>query len=208
MARRSAKPKSPPPNRSPRDRILDAALALAERDGWSKASLAAIAEEAHLSLAEVYGEFRSRPAILAGLTRRIDAAVLAGAGSPDGEETTRERLFETLMRRFDAMKPYRTALRRIARGLSCDPLMALMSGLPLLRSMAWMLEASGVSTAGTAGRLRVKGLTLLYLDVLRTFLADETDDLAKTMAALDKRLRQAERCLGVIGRRRSAAAAA
>jgi len=113
-----------------------------------------------------------------------------------------------LMRRFDAMKPERAALRRITRGLSCDPLVAVLSGPALLRSMAWMLEASGISTTGPAGRLRVKGLTVIYLDVLRTFLGDETPDLAKTMAALDRRLRQAERCLGVVTRQRGSAAAA
>ena len=200
MAKRSTRSKPPPPARDPRDRILDAALALAEREGWSKASLAAIADEAKLQLAQVYGESRSRPAILAGLMARTDRAVLAGAGRPDPEETPRERLFETLMRRFDAMKPQRAALQRIARGLTCDPLGAALTGLPLLRSMAWMLEASGISTVGPAGRLRVRGLTAIYLCVLRTFLADETPDLAKTMAALDRHLRQAERCLGAIGR--------
>ena len=208
MAKRSTRSKVPPPDRTSRDRILDATLALSERDGWSKASLAAIAEEAGLSLAALYSEFRSRPAILAGLMARIDAVVLAGATAADAEESSRERLFETLMRRFDAMKPERPALRRIARGLSCDPVVAALSGLTLLRSMAWMLEASGISTAGPAGRLRVKGLTVLYLDVLRTFLEDETPDLAKTMAALDRRLSQVERCLGVVTRRRRTAEAA
>lgn len=202
MARRSTKSKTPPPERSPRDRILDAALTIAERDGWSKASLAVIAGEAGLPLGEVHAEFRSRSAILAGLTRRIDAAVLADAAPPDADEAPRERLFETLMRRFDAMKPQRPALRRIARSLSCDPLLALLSGPALLRSMAWMLEASGIPTTGPNGRLRVNGLVLIYLDVLRTFLGDETADLARTMAALDRRLRQAERCLGVVGRGR------
>jgi AcrR family transcriptional regulator len=208
MAKRSTKSKAPPPQRNSRDRVLDAALALSEREGWSKASLAAIAAEAELPLAEVYAEFHSRPAILAGLMARIDAAVLAGAAAPDAEEGPRERLFETLMRRFDAMKSQRLALRRIARGLSCDPLVAVLSGPALLRSMAWMLEASGVSTVGPAGRLRVKGLTVLYLDVLRTFLGDETPDLAKTMAALDRRLRQTEQCLGMVRRRGRPTAAA
>lgn len=208
MAKRSAKSKAAPPPRTRRDRILDAALALAERDGWFKISLAAIAQEAGLPLAEVYAEFRSRGAILAGLTTRIDAAVISGATASDAEESSRERLFETLMRRFDAMKPHRAALRRIVRGLSCDPLMAVLSGPVLFRSMAWMLEASGISTAGPAGRLRVKGLTVIYLDVLRTFLGDETEDLAKTMAALDRRLRQAERCIGVMTRRRGSTTAA
>jgi len=44
MARRSkARSAKTAPAGTPRDRILDAALALAEREGWRKASLGAIA---------------------------------------------------------------------------------------------------------------------------------------------------------------------
>jgi hypothetical protein len=65
--------------------------------------------------------------------------------------------------------------------------------------MAWMLEAAGVSTAGLRGRLRVRALAVLYLSELRVFLRDDTEDLSKTMAALDRRLRQAEPWLGLGG---------
>jgi hypothetical protein len=65
--------------------------------------------------------------------------------------------------------------------------------------MSWMLEAAGLSTAGLRGRLRVRALAVLYLSVLRVFLRDDSEDLAKTMAALDRRLRQAEPWLGLGG---------
>lgn len=180
---------------TPRDRILDAALGLAGRTGWRGASLGAIAAEADLPLGEVYGEFHSRAAIIRGLMGRTDAAVLATPA--DAEETPRDRLFEILMRRFDALKPHRTALRTMARDLVADPPTALCSAPALLRSMAWMLEAAGVGSAGLRGRLRVRALTLLYLSVMPVFFGDESADLAKTMAALDRRLRQAEPWLGL-----------
>lgn len=181
---------------TPRDRILDAALALAEREGWRKASLGAIAHEAGVPLHEFYGEFRSRAAILGALMARTDAAVLAGtaAGSDD---SGRDRLFDVLMRRFDAMKPHRSALKAIARDLGTDPPTALCSAPAFLRSMAWMLEAAGLSSAGMRGRFRVRTLGALYLCVMRVFVDDDSKDLAKTMAALDRRLSQAEPWLGL-----------
>src|SRR5581483_6038475 len=91
---------------TPRDKILDAALALAESEGWRNASLRAIAQEAGLSLHEFYSEFRSRPAILSALMARTDAKVLADTTASE-DESPRDRLFEVLMRRFDAMKPQR-----------------------------------------------------------------------------------------------------
>ncbi len=65
--------------------------------------------------------------------------------------------------------------------------------------MAWMLEAAGLSSAGIRGRFRVRALAVLYLCVLRVFVRDDSEDLAKTMAALDRRLRQAEPWLGLGG---------
>jgi AcrR family transcriptional regulator len=180
---------------TPRDRILDAALGLAGRTGWRGASLGAIAGEAGLPLGEVYGEFPSRAAIIRGLMRRTDAEVLATPA--DAEETPRDRLFEILMRRFDALKPHRTALRTMARDLVADPPTALCSAPALLHSMAWMLEAAGIASTGLRGRLRVRALTLLYLSMMPVFFGDESADLAKTMAALDRRLRQAEHWLGL-----------
>ncbi len=203
MARRSkARPTKPAAPSTPRDRILDATLALAEREGWRKASLGAIAGEAGMPLHELYGEFRSRAAILGGLMARTDAAVLAEAPAADSDESLRDRLFDVLMRRFDALKPHRAALKVIARGLASDPPTALCSAPAFLRSMAWMLEAAGLSSAGTRGLLRVRALALLYLCVLRVFVGDDSADLAKTMAALDRRLRQAEPWLGLGGFRR------
>jgi AcrR family transcriptional regulator len=204
MARRSkarSEKSATPPRASstPRDRILDATLALAEREGWRKASLRAIAQEAGLSLHEFYGEFRSRAAILSALMARTDAAVLAGTTAAADEESARDRLFEVLMRRFDAMKAHRAALKSIALDLGTDPTSAICSAPAFLRSMAWMLEAAGLSSAGILGRLHVRALGVLYLCVMRVFVEDDSEDLAKTMAALDRRLGQAEPWLGLGG---------
>jgi len=202
MAKRPREPRAKAKPATPRDRILDAALALSERSGWRSASLGAIAGEAGMPLHEVYAEFRSRSAILAGLIARTDQQVLAGTGAPDAEETPRDRLFEVLMRRFDALRPHRAALKAIARDLLTDPPLALCAAPALLRSMTWTLEAAGLSGAGMRGRFHARALAALYLCVSRVFFEDDTADLAKTMAALDRRLSQAEPWLGLAGFRR------
>lgn len=165
-------------------RLIQAALDLAARQGWRRTGMAEIAREAGLSLAETYAQFRAKPCVLAGFVRSIDAQVLAG-GEPEG--STRDRLFELLMRRFDALRPYRPGLRAIIRDSVGEP--TALCGLPLaLNSMAWMLEAAGISAEGWRGRARIVALTGTYAAVFRIFLNDESEDLAKTMAALDRRL--------------------
>lgn len=65
-----------------------------------------------------------------------------------------------------------------------------------------MLTAAGISAEGWSGLLRVQGLVTLWLATLRVWLKDESEDMSKTMAALDRNLRRAEGVLQRMPRRR------
>jgi AcrR family transcriptional regulator len=187
----------PPP--SDRDRIIDAALRLIAQHGWRRLTMAAIATEAGLPILAVYRAFRSKPAILGGFFRRIDEAVLATpleADTAAEDERPRDRVFDLLMRRFDALQPYRDSLAVLGRELPTDPFAALGAGARLLRSMGWMLEAAGVSVDGLRGVVAVKLTAGVYLATLRVWQRDDSPDLGATMAALDRRLRGIERWYG------------
>jgi AcrR family transcriptional regulator len=177
------------------DRIIDAALALVATEGWRQVSLAAIATAAGLPILQVYRIFRSKQAILAALYRRVDAIVLAEPPAAEADERPRDRLFDLLMRRFDALQPYKPALDVLRRELPHDPPTALCAGVSLLRSMRWMLEAADIPTSGVRGAAAVKLATAAYLSAMRVWQRDDSPDLARTMASLDARLRRIERWL-------------
>jgi AcrR family transcriptional regulator len=183
----------PPPN--DHDLIIDAAFARIAQDGWRGLSMGRIAAEAGLPILRVYRAFPSKPAILAGFFRQIDEAVLAVPVEAEADERPRDRIFDLLMRRFDALGPYKPALEVLSRELPGDPCAALAAGARLLRSIRWMLEATGIATEGIAGVIAVKLTAAAYLAVFRTWLRDDSPDLAPTMAALDRRLRGIERWL-------------
>lgn len=178
------------------DRIITAALTLAAGRGWRRVGLSDVAAEAGVSMAELRNAFSSKAAIINGFVRRTDERVLA-AGPAEGS-SARDRLFDVLMRRFDVLQPDKAAVAAVVRATLCDPWAALCYGPGLLASMAWMLEAAGLSSAGPTGALRTKGLSLVYLAALRTWLGDDGVDLAKTMAVLDRGLRQAESVASVL----------
>ena len=177
-----------------RNRLLDAALTLAASRGWRALTLSAVAKEAGVPLSRVHGVFPSKWAILDAFTDRVDETVLARP-APDAGESARDRLFDVLMRRFDAMQPHKPAVVAMAHDLGREPLAAFCAWPRLIKSMAWMLEAAGLDSAGLVGLVRTKGLAVLYLAAMRAWLSDDSADLARTMAVLDRGLRQAEAVL-------------
>ena len=179
---------------------LDAALELAATVGWRDLSLRDIAGHAGVTMAQMHGAYPDKGALLDAFTARIDAAVLAGDNAELAAEPAKERLFDVMMRRFDALAPHRDAVRSILRAVSADPCAACARAKSVAASMTWMLEAAGIDSSGLAGRLRVKGLVAIYMDVMRVWLADDSEDMARTMAVLDRRLVLADRVETVLAR--------
>lgn len=189
----------------PKGRILDAALALATERPWREVALRDIAERAGLGLSQMREHFGSKADVLASFVRAVDDAVLASLDGVGREDPKRDQLFEIVMARFDALAPYKTALKSIAADSAADP--ALIRAH--IASQAWMLEAAGIGADGIEGGVRVAGLAAVYASVYRTWLDDDDPGQARTMAALDRRLRRGERTLqtldGVAGTVRSVA---
>ncbi|MCZ6720184.1 MAG: TetR family transcriptional regulator [Proteobacteria bacterium] len=188
--------------------LFKVALDLAAQKGWGRTTLSDIAEAAGMPLAELYRQFRSKRALLVAFSRRIDEEVLANVDPDLASEPARDRLFSVLMQRFDALGPYKAGLCAVVRDESCDP-SALLCGAPhLTRSMAWMLEAAGIGSAGFGGALRVKGLAAIYLIALGVWFRDKSEDMSRTMATLDRSLRRVDALLATLKRRGPAPAPA
>jgi AcrR family transcriptional regulator len=183
----------------PRDRVIAATLRLAERAGWRDLSLGEIAAEAGIPLASLRGEFQSKGQILAAFSRAVDNAVLDRFAKP-GADVPRDRLFDVLITRFEIMQPYKPAIRRIRDDLKGSLGEAMAQMRPALKSQYWMLAAAGISGEGGEGFMRVQGLLAIYTRVFSIWLEDDDPGMARTMAALDRRLRRAESILKGIER--------
>lgn len=182
-------------------RVAAAAMRLAAGEGWRNTGLLAIARAAGVPPGAFYRRFPSRSDVLAAVSRVADTAVLADDAPVGPDESARDRLFDVMMRRYDALLPYRDGLRSVVRDLRREPLTALAFSRHFGRSMAWMLRAAGVEADRTGGALFVAGLGAVQARVMRVFLEDDSADLSRTMAALDSELRRAERWAGALRRR-------
>jgi ubiquinone biosynthesis protein COQ9 len=172
-------------------RIVAAALRLAAERPWNDVTLRDMAEAAGASLGDLRGVVPSKAAVLTLFNKAIDDDVLRKSPRPSPGQPERDRLFEVMMARFDAMQPYRPAIRSILKSPTADGRL-LWS---LVRSQHWMLTAAGLETEGTLGRARIAGLASVYGSAFRTWLDDDDAGLARTMAILDRRLRAGERSM-------------
>ena len=179
--------------RTARDKILNAALKLAAEGAWRNVSLGAIASAAGISLAALQENFSSKTAIVTAVMAKTSATVLSGIEDSEDPEPARDRLLDAIMRRLDALQADKPAICSILRDMPSDLASLFCLAPGFFDAMAWTLEAAGIGSAGPAGRLRVKGLSIIYLGALCVWARDESNDQGKTLAFLDQRLRQAER---------------
>lgn len=176
--------------------LIAAAFQLAAETGWRSVSVAAAARAAGLPLARARERLPTRAAILLRFGRQADQSALIEVPS-DG--SPRDRLFDLLMRRIDALQSHRAGVLALLRALPAEPPTALLLTLATRRSMRWMLGAAGIPTTGVNGELRVKGLLAVWLWTVRAWRSDETEDLSATMAVLDTALQRAERAAEWLG---------
>ncbi len=181
---------------APRDRIVDALMALVAERGLVDVRLADIAAAADVSLAELRGEFPGKLAILAAFSKRIDEAVLAD-GPAEGEGA-KDRLFDVLMRRLDALAPYKPALRRMATTARRSPGFAAALACMAGRSQRWMHAAAGIDRGGVPGAIARRGGVLVFAQTLRVWLDDDDADLARTMKTLDEALARGDRAMRLV----------
>jgi len=169
------------------DKATEAALALAAERPWREVTLRDIAARAEVPLADLYAAAPGKPLLVLRLSQKLDRAALETAAAKSDDP--HDRLFDAAMARIEAMEPRRAGLVSMARGESPVTLATLF---PLTARA--ILEAAGV----TATPPRLAAMTLVWARIVRVWRDDE-GALNRTMAEIDKRLKQMRGRLGRIG---------
>ncbi len=175
--------------------VVKAVFDQAALRGWRDVGLVEAAQDAGLDVKRVRARFPGRGAVLMRFGVQADQDALTGMATVG---TPRERLFDILMNRYEALQAHRPGVMALLATLPADPATALLLTAATLSSMRWLLEAAGVPATGLTGMLRINGLLALWLYGLRAWERDESADLSGTMAAVDRgldRAIQAERSL-------------
>ncbi len=173
---------------TPRGKLVTAALKLAETRPWGEITLLEIADAAQMPLDEVRRAAGSKSQIIGAFMRMVDDEMLKRAPTKVADGVRRDALFEVIMSRLDILQPYKAALKSITKSAPTDTSLIM----PYLNAQRWMLTAAGIDADGPSGLVRSTGLASIYTSVFRTWLDDDDAGMARTMAALDRRLRRGE----------------
>lgn len=169
----------------------EAALALCAEKSWVDVGLLSLCQEAGQSLSACAEAGITRLSVAEYLDQKLDRAMLEAVADIDAEAPSRDRLFDVIMARFDAMQDQRAAWVSILEADAQEPAASFARAARRLRTAAWALEAIGISTDSLKATARVMGLARRLRKIEALWLKDDAD-LSKTMAGLDQTLRESE----------------
>lgn len=172
--------------------LARAALSAAGAGAWSTVTLTRLAAEAGRPLSDFYGA--SVGEAVDCVEEAFDRAI---ADAPlDPGQSVRDRLFDLIMKRFEAMEPHRAAVLAMEHGVDRDPILLGAAHQRNVRCARWVLAVAGLEADGMTGNARAQGLGVIIGQARAAWRGDSAGDYAKTMASLDKNLRRAEEMFG------------
>ncbi|TVQ82343.1 MAG: hypothetical protein EA357_09845 [Micavibrio sp.] len=182
-----------------KQKILQAALDFAEDGRWPEASLDALAVAAGLAAAEAAEIFSCREEIVSAVLQDIDDRMAAeDFGFNPARDGVKDRLFEVIMLRLDLLNENREAMRVLLKDLTASPAAALQHKSAFCHTMRLIFEKADIDfSAVWQEEAAVPALAAAYMATLASWRHDDSADMAKTMAALDRNLSRMMRFLAV-----------
>jgi len=176
-------------------RIIDAAIDLAEQGSWETVRLHAVAARLGASLDDIRGVFREKEDIVEAFFERADEAMLHAAEAPGFLDLpTRVRLHRVIMAWLEALAPHRRVTRQMIGGkLEPGHLHIQIPGLlRISRTVQWMREAAYRDASYLRRAFEEVATTSIYLATFCYWMGDGSPDSADTRRFLDRLLGIAE----------------
>jgi AcrR family transcriptional regulator len=187
-----------------RERIVDAAMDLAEDVGWDNVRLGDVAGRLGIGLAEVAGQYRDLDAVANAWFGRARAAMLAPLPAESVRWTASERLETLMLRWFDALAPRRdvTAQMLAAKMWPFHPHHWVPMIFDLSRTILWLRDAAALDATPPRRQVEEVGLSALFLATLAVWARDDTAGQERTRRFLGRRLGAADRVMTRVFARR------
>ena len=111
------------------------------------------------------------------------------------QSNNKDMIFEVLMMRFDLLQTYRKEILSIYKSFKKKPQNLVFLLPSILDSIILMMGFTNISPKGLLGRVKIKGIFIIYVASFFIWVKDESKSLEKTMTSLDNNLDQAGKLL-------------
>lgn len=166
--------------------IHAAALAVANKEGWSAVTFAKISRKARIPEKKLRSLYRDEWELLKEILHDVDRQTLATVKG-GLSKNWRDNLFDILMTRFDIAQQNRDAFKSLPDAFIKNPRAAPHFAKPFVRMVDNWLKVSGCGDK-SCRPLRVLVFIPLYLMIVNVWMKDDSPDMSATMAEVDRRL--------------------
>ena len=161
--------------------------------GWEKFSLEKLSTKEKIPINDLKVFFKCKNSIVDKFSRMIDKNIESKLRIEDFKDSSKKDiLFELIMMRFDEMESFKGSLLKILDVSKNKPLLISIITKNVMNTMDFFLELSNSYNNYAFDILKKNFLFFIYSITFKTWLSDNTEDLSKTMAELDKLLSTAE----------------
>tara|TARA_B100000085_G_C18471227_1_gene483167 strand:- start:302 stop:886 length:585 start_codon:yes stop_codon:yes gene_type:complete len=173
--------------------LIKEAFVVIERVGWDKFSLLDLLKKEKITEKEVNSFFKNKSDVIDKFSIMIDSVVESKINIDDFRiSSKKDNLFELIMIRLEEMKIYKKSLKKIIDSAKKNPTLLSRISNNVMNTMDFYLELTSCYNDTPIDFLKKNTLFFIYSFAFRTWLKDETDDLASTMAELDRLLTMSE----------------
>ena len=176
-----------------KEKLIILGFKLIEKKGWKYFSLKSLAKENKSDLESIKIFFKNKSQFLDSFSEMIDNKVLANIDKEEfNKNSIKDNLFELIMLRFENLNPYKTGLKILLSDLKKSPVELKKTMKKVLDSMDLFLEIANVKNNYLMDFIKVNIIFIIYSYVFNVWLDDQSSEMSKTMAELDKWLSKAE----------------
>ena len=170
--------------------IRKAAFELAQQEGWRWLTSSKVSDQTGIKEGKIKNIYPTKYELIFHLIDDMNKFAI-NSKNFSIDDSLHDKLFDLLMARFDFLYPYKSTIQLIVSDSSNNPQFYAKLLIKLKESMTLTLRVIGVQVSGWQGRLKIRGISLVYINSFRVWLNDESLDSGQTMATLNSGLEKA-----------------
>lgn len=178
-----------PPTSDVEKQLFEKGLQSITSYGWVPFSLQTLREELELSLGDLPTYLSTKNDFLSLLGKVLtDKCAQALPHKDLLRESSKDRLLEWLLLRFEYLEPYRIGVNHILNAVQKCPQLFSVQVKSAFTQMKISYAYAHLNGAGILGQLKIKGSTAIYLWTLRWWASSPDRGMEQLMAYLDEKL--------------------